>query len=319
MARALRIESPGTYQHILSRGNERKAIFQDNRDYERFLELLRTLSERFNLEIWSYVLMGNHYHLLLKTREANLSCAMQWLGVSYSTWYNKRHGRSGHLFQGRFKSFIIEEAEYLYQLILYMHRNPLRAGIVRRLADYRWSSYRCLAYGTNCCEWFDREVVLGLFGKNEERFRREVQRYSEKEDRLLENLLYGIILGSKKAAEKLRVKLSKESLHREKPQGKRLVGTETVEGCIEGWKRVLGISEVEMEKLRRPIRGRERVLRDVLIYQAWKEGSFKLSDIGRYFNVGYTSVVNARIRSRNHLKKTKHLREKLVRPRANDK
>ena len=83
-------------------------------------------AERFSLGVYAYVLMGNHYHLLVRTRQAHLSAAIQWLGVSYSAWHNARHQRSGHLFQGRFKSFMISEDAYLYRLLLYIHRNPLR-------------------------------------------------------------------------------------------------------------------------------------------------------------------------------------------------
>jgi len=141
MARPLRIEQEGGFYHVLNRGNARHAIFADDADREAFLARLGRCAERFEIDVFAYVLMGNHYHLLLRTRRANLSPAMQWLGVSYSAGYNRRHDRCGHLFQGRFKSFLIQEEAYLYRLLLYLHRNPLRAGLVARLADYPWSSY----------------------------------------------------------------------------------------------------------------------------------------------------------------------------------
>src|SRR4030042_891859 len=147
MARPLRIDREDTFYHVLNRGNEQRAVFRDAQDCEGFLARLGRCSERFSLAVYAYVLMGNHYHLLVRTREANLSAAIQWLGVSYSTWHNARHRRSGHLFQGRFKSFLIAEDSYLYRLLLYIHRNPLRARLVERLADYPWSNYRDLAFG----------------------------------------------------------------------------------------------------------------------------------------------------------------------------
>lgn len=119
-----------------------------------FLSRLGRCAERFSLGVYAYVLMGNHYHLLVRTCEANLSAAIQWLGVSYSTWHNARHRRNGHLFQGRFKSFLIAEDPYLYRLLLYIHRNLLRGRFVQRLADYPWSSYRALAYGRGGPAWF---------------------------------------------------------------------------------------------------------------------------------------------------------------------
>ena len=163
MARPLRIEQADTFYHIINRGNDRRDIFSDEKDYIRFLDFIGTCSERFDFELWSYVLMGNHYHLLLKTHQANLSRAMQWLGVTYSVYYNNRHKRNGHLFQGRFKSFLIFEQDYLKSLILYIHRNPLRAGIVERLQDYKWSSYCGLGYGRNTPKWFNANYVLDYF------------------------------------------------------------------------------------------------------------------------------------------------------------
>ena len=107
MARPIRVDYPNTLYHVLSRGNEKKEIFWDDKDYLKFLDILGTMADRFKLEVHAYVLMKNHYHLLIRTKEANLSRAIQWLGVSYSVWFNRRHQRSGHLFQGRFKSFLI--------------------------------------------------------------------------------------------------------------------------------------------------------------------------------------------------------------------
>ena len=98
------------------------------------------MSERFEIDVFAYVLMGNHYHILLRTRRANLKKAMHWFGTTYTQRFNRRHSRSGHLFQGRYKSIIVQNDAYLLQLSYYIHRNPLRAGLVKRLADYRWSS-----------------------------------------------------------------------------------------------------------------------------------------------------------------------------------
>ena len=96
VARPLRIECADTFYHVLSRGNERRDVFWDDGDRARFLDLLGTLSERFRLELWSYVLMGNHYHLIVRTPGANASQAMQWLNVSYSAWFNAKRQRVGH-------------------------------------------------------------------------------------------------------------------------------------------------------------------------------------------------------------------------------
>ena len=315
MARPLRLDYADTFYHVLSRGNERKAIFRDDADRVHFLDLLGLVSERFTIEFWAYVLMDNHYHLVLRTAEANLSQAMHWLGVSYSVWHNRRHGRAGHLFQGRFKSFIVDEEGYLDRLILYVHRNPLRGQLVERLAGYRWSSYGHLAYGRGRCRWLKRERVLGLFG-GAAAFRKAVQLYSEEEGRLLEDLREGFFLGSMEACEQL---LERAGLRvdREQPQSKRLAAPPSVATAVEHHRRALGISDDALAELRRPVRGRERPLRDVLIYLAWRRGGFPLESVGAHFGVGYTAVVNARKRGAEHLRKSRKLRGKLSG--ANDK
>jgi REP element-mobilizing transposase RayT len=108
MARAWRIEYEGGLYHVLSRGNQRQAIFADDEDRQVFLTTLSEMAERFEVEVCAYVLMGNHYHLLLRTRRANLSRAMQWFGVAYTSRFNIKNQKSGHLFQGRFKSILVE-------------------------------------------------------------------------------------------------------------------------------------------------------------------------------------------------------------------
>ena len=159
MGRAWRIEFEGALYHILSRGNEQKDIFYDDQDCQLFLKTIGEMSERFEIDVFAYVLMGNHYHLLLKTNRANLSKSMQWLGLTYTRRFNLRHFRSGHLFQGRFKSIIVQNDAYLMRLSCYIHRNPLRAGIVERLADYVWSSYKAYAYGAKAPGWLRRKPI----------------------------------------------------------------------------------------------------------------------------------------------------------------
>src|SRR5436190_585375 len=123
MARPLRIEIPGGRYHLSARGNERRPIFRDERDRKHFLELLADLPERFGTRLHAYVLMPNHFHLLLETPEANLSRAGQWLNVSYSVWFNRRYQRSGHLFQGRFAAVIIQDDAGFQEVGRYVHLN----------------------------------------------------------------------------------------------------------------------------------------------------------------------------------------------------
>ena len=127
MARPVRIDVKNAWYHIAARGIERRRIFHGPRYCEHFLELLEAMGNRYGVEVHAYVLMGNHYHLLIRTPNANASQALQWLNVSYSAWFNRKRQRVGHVFQGRFKSVIIENnGGWLLSVSAYLHLNPVR-------------------------------------------------------------------------------------------------------------------------------------------------------------------------------------------------
>lgn len=310
MARPLRIEQADGFYHVLNRGNERRAIFADDRDREGLLARLGRCAERFELDVFAYVLMGNHYHLLLRTRRANLSAAMQWLGVSYSVAYNRRHGRCGHLFQGRFKSFLIQEETYLYRLLLYVHRNPLRAGLVTRLADYPWSSYRALAYARGGPAWFDAGRVRAYLGITAREFRQAVRLYEEQRDDLLAELHYGVILGSQAVVEAVRRALQGQR-DPEKPPLRQLQAGAGVEERIVACRRLLDMGEPEHQALRQPARRAVRPRRDLLIYLLWRSGGLSLAAIGEHFHIGYPAVSMAKTRAQAYLKANKPLQRQL--------
>jgi REP element-mobilizing transposase RayT len=169
MARSVRIEYPGAFYHVLSRGDRREAIFLDEDDRLLFLEALGEMCGRTGHRIHSYVLMSNHYHLLLETPEPNLVAGMKWLQGTYTQRFNRRHRLSGHLFQGRYKALPVEDArerdDGFAALSEYIHLNPVRARLVAgpkwALKDYRWSSYpRFVGTGT-LLPWLCRSAVFG--------------------------------------------------------------------------------------------------------------------------------------------------------------
>lgn len=145
MARPLRLQVPGGAYHVMARGNARQDIFLDDGDRRRFLAILRSVVERLNVLCHAYCLMGNHYHLLLETPDANLSLAMRQLNGVYAQSFNRRYGRVGHLFQGRFTSRLVERETYLLAVSRYIVLNPVRADLVPSPADWTWSSYRAHA------------------------------------------------------------------------------------------------------------------------------------------------------------------------------
>jgi putative transposase len=151
MARPLRIDYADAYYHVTCRGNERREIFRGDQDRRAFLERVQRSLEIYGVRLHCYVLMSNHFHLVVQTPKANLSEFMRHLNVSYTGYYNRRHQRVGHLFQGRFKAVVVEADSYLLELSRYVHLNPVRVGAVKRkdlreqlahLRGYRWSSLR---------------------------------------------------------------------------------------------------------------------------------------------------------------------------------
>jgi len=171
MARQLRIEYPGAFYHITTRGNQKQPIVLDDRDRFVFLEYFKEANAKFNALFHAFCLMQNHYHLLLETLRGNLSKIMHFINTSYAVFFNKRHSRSGHFFQGRYKAILAEKDTYALELSRYIHLNPVRAGIVSRPEDYPYSSYREYMDQRPAESWLDRTFILGYFGLEPEKAR----------------------------------------------------------------------------------------------------------------------------------------------------
>jgi len=131
MARALRIQYPGAYYHVTCRGNDRKRIFGDDKDRNEFLKLLENSLDVYRVNLYSYVLMSNHFHFLIQTPAGNLSEFMRHFNVCYTGYHNYRHSRSGHLYQGRYKSFLVDVDNYLLEVSRYLHLNVVRVSGVK--------------------------------------------------------------------------------------------------------------------------------------------------------------------------------------------
>ena len=140
MARPLRIEFAGALYHVTARGNAQAAIYADDTDRQQFLSLLQNTVDRLDWYCHAYCLMGNHYHFVLHTREANLSRLMRHINGVYTQAFNRRHGKVGHLFQGRFKAILVDRDAYLLEVCRYVELNPVRADMVAEPAAWPWSS-----------------------------------------------------------------------------------------------------------------------------------------------------------------------------------
>jgi REP element-mobilizing transposase RayT len=173
MARPLRIEYEGAHYHVTSRGNERKAIFRGDLDRKKFLELIRRAVEQFDLRLHAYVLMANHYHLLIETRRAGLNRALRYLNGVYTQAFNRRHNRVGHLFQGRYKAILVEKESYLLELSRYIHLNPWRLKESMDPVKYPWSSLGSYVGVRTVPSWLTVKDVLSHFGSKGKRGYRE--------------------------------------------------------------------------------------------------------------------------------------------------
>jgi len=188
MARPLRVDIAGGWSHVFARGLNGMRIFADDRDRQHFLELLGSMVERYRVELHAFALMSNHYHLIVRTPDGNLSRCIQWLNQSFAAWFNVRHDRKGTFFQRPFGSVPIENAAWAYELSLYVHLNPLRikalglskrqrqavnvTGVaakpsadevtrrLKKLREYPWSSYRAYAGYVEAPGWLVTEEVL---------------------------------------------------------------------------------------------------------------------------------------------------------------
>jgi len=204
MARALRVNIAGAWYHVTMRGIERREIFRSVGDYRHFLSLLSELPVRYQVRIHAYVLMGNHYHLLVETALANLSQVMQWLNVSYGVWFNRRYQRVGPLFQGRYKSILVDkEGSWALEASRYLHLNPVRVAVLglgkgdrkrekagylpppsstevtgrlKELRGYEWSSYRAYAGYYEPQSWLTTKGLLERIAKDKPQARRRYRK-----------------------------------------------------------------------------------------------------------------------------------------------
>jgi putative transposase len=163
MARPPRLEYPRALYHVTARGNDRGAVFRDDRDRQEYLERIDRSRTRFGFQLLAYCLMTNHLHLAIRTGDQPLSRIMAGTQSSFAQWFNRRHGRVGHFFQGRYKAFLVQEQRYFAALLRYIHMNPVKARIVERPQDYPWSSDR-LFRGISTSRFHDRDAALALLG-----------------------------------------------------------------------------------------------------------------------------------------------------------
>lgn len=207
MARPLRVEYPGAFYHITSRGNEGRDVYESDRDREKFLFYLESAHERFKIIVHAYCLMTSHYHLILETPQANLSRCMQFLNSGYTSYFNIKRKRKGHLFQGRYKAFLVDKDSYMQRLSRYTHLNPVKAKIVDRPEEYKWSSYIHFVGKTRAPKYLDVGYTLGFFDGDRQRYKAFVEAGITGEvENVFKEVNAGFILGERDFVEKIKEK-----------------------------------------------------------------------------------------------------------------
>lgn len=285
MARPLRIEYPGAFYHVISRGNAGGSIFRSKRDREKFLGYLARSVWRYSIKVHTYCLMTNHFHLLVETPEGNLSKAIQWLNVSYATYFNRKRNRQGHLFQGRFKSILVDADEYLKELSRYIHLNPVRAGMVKDISEYTWSSYPAFIGKMKEPEWLEVGWLLSQFSKKPKTARKNYRRFVEDIDPSAiehpeKDLIGGFILGAAEFVTWVKdTFIDPQREERDIPQLRHLKTTIDVEKVVEAVATEYGCEENAIL-----VKGKKKnTARDVAIYLAREITGESGKKLGEYF------------------------------------
>ena len=227
MSRPLRIQYPDAWYHVMNRGRRGDKIFSTKEDYQMFIDLLEELDDVFNIKVAAYCLMSNHYHLLIQTPNANLSRAMRHLNGVYTQRYNKRHNCDGQLFRGRYKSIVVEADSYALELVRYIHRNPLQAGLVDNLQKYQWSTHKIYLSNAKKWKWVYKDYILKLFSKSKQESIKLYKKFIIKDIPEEINKIFGrkklpAVIGSKSFVDKIKSKFFNPNDFEDIPETKML-------------------------------------------------------------------------------------------------
>jgi len=279
MPRTARVQFEGAVYHIINRGNNRESIFIDEEDHLLYLQLLKRYCEEFNVLLYAYVLMPNHLHLLLETPSGNIADFMRSLNTCYTMRFNRRNSRVGHVFQGRYKSFIVDKDNYLLELSRYIHLNPVRAGIVKDPEDYPWSSYQdYIREFKESKEIVQKEFILSQFStdarKNSSAYKAFVMATIESGDLKGDFVIRKEqFIGGEDFVERIRG-----------PDTKKHYSTKvSIDDVIQAVYQHFNIPKNVV--LSQTMRRKDRIYRDLIIYLTRRLTSLKLKEIGNLFGI----------------------------------
>ncbi len=290
MARPLRIEYEGAFYHITARGNEKRDIFREEKDYQKFLQIVKNNLRRFEVKLYSFALMKNHYHLLLETKKANLKNFMHNLNTSYTVYFNRKYERVGHLFQGRYKSIICDKEIYLLELIRYINLNPVRAEIVKEPGEYLYSSYNSL-FDDRSSSLIEKDEIQNLFSPDEKKAKELLKGFIQegidiKREEVFRDMKVQTVLGDEVFFQKVSDKVRKENIDEEISFGNRYRRRIVPEEIIKIVSKHFGLENVDWSK-RRYVREKDK---KIAIYLIKKHTDLSLKEIGAIFSLHYSCI-----------------------------
>ena len=316
MSRPLRIEYPGAWYHVMNRGRRGEDIFHDASDYRLFLEVLKDTAKMWNLKVSAYCLMPNHYHLLVQTPDGNLSRCMRHLNGVYTQRFNCKNKFDGQLFRGRYKSVLVEEDSHLVELLRYIHRNPLKANIIKNLDNYYWSSHHGYLALENKHSWLHRNILLEMFSKSKKQAFIDYLAFTTQEDSdevkdFFNRKTLASIFGSSGFIDKIKNRFSFLQ------QNKEITGTAILTvNANDVIKSVCSLCNITESELFISRRGISNISRDLAIYTLRRYSQNTLSDIGKVFKIdNYSTVSTAIERTKKKLEEDKEINmlyEKIV-------
>lgn len=317
MVRPLRIEYPGAWYHVMNRGRRGENIFSDSKDYEVFLILLQETSEVFGLQVAVYCLMSNHYHLLLRIPNGDLSRVMRHINGVYTQRYNRKHKVDGQLFRGRFKSILVEEDSYLLELLRYIHRNPIRAKVCNTVKEYPWISHHGYVSNARKWDWLHKRFLLNMFSSQAGKAKKKYIEFVQKEDSQEVTDFFGkknlpSVFGSANFVEWIKGKFYLQKKHEEIPESRRLAPTIT-----DIKKAVCQLYKIKVKVLEQSKRGQANEPRNLAIYLARKHSGLSLAEIGSEFELEkYSSVSSIVTRTEQLLSQNKQLQKRVEKVRS---
>lgn len=286
MARQLRLEYPGALWHVTSRGNERRDIYFDDHDRRSFLEMLADVVVLHDWILHAWVLMRNHYHLLVETpRAPTLSRGVKRLNERYAHHVNTRHLRAGHLFQGRFKGIIVEKEAHLLELIRYIVLNPVRCGAVRHAGDWAWSNYRSTAGLASAPSWLEIDWALAQFDERNRVAAHEKYRHFVADGRGAaykpwEDLVGQLYLGGAAFCDRMQALVNTTPRSQDHPRGQRRLVTPSFDAVIASVAEAFGVGSIDGLR-----RARRSQARKALAHLAWREGDIAIRAVGEWLGV----------------------------------